>query len=123
MNRMIRPLSYVQCLPERFLFCLHIFLADVNIGHVYQSYFMSSLREKCLLFKSTWLTSEFFLSPDCCQCCSCLCAPDISADYVYLSEGCVVHVFHTGVSSVYVNLNDLNIVHGFLTHVSIGMIP
>ncbi len=50
-------------------------------------------------------------------------APDISAVYVYLSEGSVVHVFHTGVSSVYVNLNDLNIVHGFLARVSIGIIP
>jgi hypothetical protein len=35
----------------------------------------------------------------------------------------VVHVFHAGVSSVYVNLNDLNIVHGFLSHVSIGITP
>jgi hypothetical protein len=43
--------------------------------------------------------------------------------FIQVVVGSVVHVFHTGVSSVYVNLNDFNIVHGFLTHVSIGMIP
>jgi hypothetical protein len=48
-------------------------------------------------------------------------AHDISAVCVYRSEGSVVHVFHTGVSYVYVNLNDLNIVQGLLTRVSIGI--
>jgi hypothetical protein len=50
-------------------------------------------------------------------------APDISAVYVYLSEGSVFHVFLIVVSSVHVNLNNFNIVHGFLTHVSLILFP
>ncbi len=105
------------------------------------------LRDFCFFSIFSWLTSILDMSTKVISwvhyvrsvCCSCLprwrkssscywCqssahAPDISAVYVYLSEGSVVHVFHTGVSSVYVNLNDLNIVHGFLARVSIGIIP